>query len=124
MTRRRRSNLFSLAMKSAEVMGATSQVMSHRLARMAGARFPMEARDREEFVRMATEKPLAFLEAWQAMAAGILGVNRAMVASLLGGRIYSSRPLKAQLRLLERGLDPIHRKVTANAKRLRKTKSR
>jgi hypothetical protein len=124
MARRRRTNPFSLAMKSAEIMGAAPQVISQRLARMADARFPMEERDRKEFVRMAAEKPLAFMEAWQEMAAGMLGVNRALMAALLGGRVRSACPQKAQLRLLDRTLDPIHRKVTSNARRLGKSKSR
>jgi hypothetical protein len=122
--RRSRRNPFSLAIKSAEVMGAVPQVVSHRLARMATAGFPLEERDRKEFIGMAVEKPLAFIEAWQAMAAGMLGVNQAFLTSLFGGNAYSLHPHAAQLRLFERMLDPIHRQVTSNARRLRKTKLR
>lgn len=100
-------------------MLAVPQVVSHRLARMATARFPPEERDRKEFIRMAAEKPQAFVQAWQAMAAGMLGVNRALLTALFGGR-----PHPIQTRLFDRMLDPIHRKVTSNARRLRKTKLR
>lgn len=116
-TRRRRP--ISPAIKSAEIMAAVPQVVGHRLARMAAARFPLEERDRKEFIRMAAEKPLAFMETWQAMAAGMLGLNRALFTSLFGGR-----PHPTQMRLFDRMLDPIHRKVTSNARRLRKTKLR
>jgi hypothetical protein len=121
---RRRNNPFSSAIKSTEVMAAIPQVVGHRLARMASAQFPMNARDRDEFLRMALEKPQAFAEAWQAMAAGMFDVQRAFMVSFFGGKPYSTRSQKAQLRLIERTLNPIHRKVTANARRLAKTKLR
>ncbi|MGE5468285.1 MAG: hypothetical protein ACM3Y9_12750 [Ignavibacteria bacterium] len=124
MARRRRTSMFSLAMKSAEVMGAAPHVVRHRLARMAAARFPMAERDRKEFAGMAAEKPLAFFAAWQGLAAGMLEINRAILASFLGGRPFSSLPHKAQLRALDRALNPIHRKVTSNARRLKNTKLR
>ena len=62
-------------------------------------------RDRNEFCRMWTEKPAAFLEAWVAMTMEMHRANVALAARMWGA-----------------GLAPLHRTAAANAKRLRRAR--
>lgn len=82
---------------------------------------------------MVLEKQTVYVESCSAMAINMLRVNQAIAASALSlqGRAFSGmlpRPAaQAKLRragvsLLSAGLAPIHRKATANARRLRRTK--
>ena len=112
------------------------QVIAHRVIRLALAGPKVSARDRKEFQRMITEKIAGFSESWVAM------VRQATLASqALAGSIFKSflsmargkRPSatasvaqlrRAALRVLDKGVAPVHRKAVANAKRLRRTKLR
>ena len=62
--------------------------------------FPSQ-RDRAEFHRMWTEKPIAFYQSWNAMMLEIYRGNVALATRVLGA-----------------GLAPVHRRAAANAKRL------
>jgi hypothetical protein len=102
MTRRRKS----AAVKAVELSIAAPQVIAHRTARMLAAGGHPNARDRLEFQRMSTEKVFAFWESMTAMY---------MAAWLT--------PFSAA-KIMAKGLDPVHRRATANARRLRRIRRR
>ena len=62
-------------------------------------------RDRDEFLRMWTEKPAAFFQAWSAMMLEMYRANFAMAMRVWGA-----------------GLAPLHRRAAANARRLRRVR--
>lgn len=138
--RSKRSATRSLV-KSVELALATPAVIAHRTARMLAAGATPGAADRREFARMGHEKVQAFGEAYVAMAA------RAQRAQLewwmafaqawwapwmkpwwlgqspqwLGARTRNALSRRASLSMLDvlaRGLAPVHRTATANARRL------
>lgn len=136
MPTRRAPKASSVAVKAAELAVAVPQVVAHRVARMAIAGPTLSARDRKEFERMVAEKQTAFAEAWQAMAAQSLHANQALAASMLRsawsptadgaptpGEV-AAQWHDAALGVLGKGLEPVHRKAVANAKRLARTKLR
>jgi hypothetical protein len=102
MRRRRKS----AAVKAVELSLAAPQVIAHRTARMMAAGANPSARDRREFQRMGTEKVFAFWESMNAMwwAAWMTPWSTA--------------------KIMEKGLAPLHRRTTANARRLRRRKKR
>ena len=135
MPSRKRSTTRSIATKSAELAFATPLVVAHRLARMAMSGPIMSARDRKELHLMGTEKATAFAESWNAMALQTFRLNQEIAARLfyafwqLPSKRFSSAHALAQLQsgalsVLREGIAPIHRKATANAKRLSRTKLR
>ena len=135
MSRRSMRKASSIAAKSAELALAVPQVVAHRLARMAHAGPAPSARDLKEFNLMVTEKSAAFMQAWQAMAMQSVFANQAMAASFVRsfwsprrGRVMPAKVVAqlqgAVLGILGKGLAPVHRKATANAKRLARTKRR
>jgi hypothetical protein len=131
---RRKSS--TLAIKSAQLALAVPQVVAHRVARMAMAGPALSERDRKEFELMVAEKESAFAEAWQAMAAQTVRANQALAVSMLqsfwspaswgkpvAGKL-AAQMQSATLGILGKGMAPIHRKATANARRLAGTKLR
>ena len=134
-TRRRRATQ-SLAVKAAELALAVPQVIAHRVIRLALAGPKVSARDRKEFQRMITEKIAGFSESWVAMVRQATLANQALAGSIF--RSFLSMPRgkrpsatasvaqlrRAALRVLDKGVAPVHRKAVANAKRLRRTKLR
>ena len=102
MRRRRKS----AAVKAVELSIAAPQVIAHRTARMLAAGANPDARDRREFQRMGTEKVFAFWESMNAMywAAWLTPWSAA--------------------KIMAKGLDPVHRRATANARRLRRIRKR
>jgi hypothetical protein len=126
-----------LAAKTSELASAVPQVMAHRLARMAVAGPKLSERDRKEFARMFAEKNSAFSESWKAMAQQALRSNQALTMSLArsfwtppslrrkaAGSALAVQWNNAALDVFGKGLAPVHRKATANAKRLARTKLR
>jgi hypothetical protein len=83
-----------------EVAMATPEIIAHRTARMMLGGWPPSARDQSEYVRMFQEKGEAFVESWIA----------ATLAWQRGGAIA-----------MQQGLGPVHRRVTANRRRLART---
>lgn len=85
---------------------------------------------------MVEEKNAAFVESWRAMCVQAALANQAFAASFFRSFLtaaHGKRPSaaasvvqvqKAALGVLSKGLDPVHRKGTANAKRLARTKLR
>ncbi len=122
MPRRRPSSSSSsssaLARQAGELAFAVPQVVGHRLARMALAGPVLNARDRREFHGMGQEKVIA---SWQSMFAMQWAMGQAMqqtwMAMLQGARV----PALDTVSILSKGMAPVHRKATANARRLART---
>ncbi|MGY8905401.1 MAG: polyhydroxyalkanoate granule-associated phasin [Burkholderiales bacterium] len=126
----------SLAVKSAELALAVPQVVAHRVTRMAMAGPTLSPRDRKEFDLMVAEKESAFAASWSAMATQTVRANQALATSMFRSfwsaalrgkpvRAPSAAALRrAALGIVGKGLDPVHRKAVANAKRLAKTRLR
>jgi len=117
--RRRRRNSARLATQAFELSLAAPHVMAHRLARLAFAGPSPSARDRREFHRMGAEKLAAFCESWSAMYLALwrANLNLALWPSQMWSPAWGAR---TGLGILGRGLAPIHRRATANARRLRR----
>ena len=84
---------------------------------------------------MGAEKVAAFTESWNAMALQTIRANQALTFGFLrtfwtawAAGSPSSRTVgrlqSAALDVLGKGIAPVHRKATANAKRLARTKLR
>lgn len=120
MPRRSRSAA-PLARQAGELAFAVPQVVAHRLTRMALAGPVPSARDRREFHGMMQEKVHAFWQSWFAMGWAVLAATqKAWLAGLQGARV----PLLDTQAVLAHGLAPVHRKATANARRLARTRLR
>lgn len=127
MPKARRSPARSLSAKLAEVGVAAPQVIAHRLTRMALAGPTPSARDRKEFTGMVAEKQMAFAQAWLGMLAEGMRFQQQLALSLFTlstPQQHSARIRKAAARIADAGIAPVHRKATANARRLAKTKLR
>ena len=136
MPSRHKRKTKSLLSKAAELVFAVPQVVAHRVTRMAISGPSVSERDRKEFQRMGAEKTAAFIESCNAMTMQAFRVNQALAASFF--RSFWSPSLKikpsasavaaqlnsAALGVLGKGMAPVHRKATANAKRLARTKLR
>lgn len=106
------------------------------MTRMALSGKTPSARDRKEFERMVAEKNAAFVESWNAMAVQAVRANQTLAASFFksffaaarGKRPSAARAAaqfrRAALGVAAKGFAPVHRKATANAKRLGRTKLR
>lgn len=136
MTATTRSKARRLSAQSAELALAVPQVMAHRLARMAAAGHQPDARDRREFQRMGAEKVAAFTASWMAMGAEMWRIQQQ--GALLMMRAWSNpwlvrwpspggesrRMQNAALGIVSKGLAPVHRAATGNARRLGRAKPR
>lgn len=112
-----------IATKAVELAFATPQVMTHRMARIAVAGAPPSPRDRREFHRMGAEKIAAFYESWNAMFLALLRANMNLALSPFQFWWSSGRGWRTSMGVLDAGLAPIHRRATANARRLRRRRS-
>jgi hypothetical protein len=130
MSKRRKTSparRHSLMMKSVELALAVPQVMGHRLWRMALAGPLPSAVDRAEFQLMGLEKLAAFAESWQAMSWQMWQIQQDLVLGMMrlwlpwwpGRNVFSQHWLRqAGAGVLSAGLAPVHRRATANARRL------
>ena len=110
-----------LATQAAELALAVPQVMAHRLTRLSLAGPFPNARDRREFHGMGREKVHAFWQSWFAMGWAMTQAwQKAWIAMLQGARM----PMVDAQAVLARGMAPVHRKATANARRLARTRLR
>lgn len=118
-----------------QIAFAAPRVIAHRTLRLAMAGPLLSERDRKEFTLMSSEKAIAFTESWGGMAIHLLRVNQRMTMSLLSPwRLLSlkNKPATvllpqmqtAALEVLDKGVRPLHRGTTANARRLSKTRLR
>lgn len=110
-----------------EIALAAPQVVAQRTTRMALAGARPSARDQREFVRMGQEKAEAFGESWLAMGARLWQLQTAFAAQWWGQwmrqgpqlLMAAEQPLlQAWPHVMASGLKPVHRRVTANVKRL------
>jgi hypothetical protein len=130
MNRRRTRNLTT---QMSELALAAPQVVVHRLTRMALSGAQPSARDQREFALMSKEKQAAFQESWMAMGMQAWRVQQQMAMSfwqaawLPGAKARAPTATQwqnAMLGVLGQGLQPVHRRAVANAKRLGRTKLR
>jgi len=103
---------------------AVPQVVAMRTARILAAGAKPSARDRRELERMGTEKVLAY---WESMNAMGLEMARAQQQYALFAMRQWWSPWASPwsmaagaARILDKGLGPVHRRASANARRLRK----
>ena len=95
-----------------------------RTARMLAAGASPDARDRREFQRMGTEKALAFWESVNAMGLAMAAAQQRYALAAMC-RWWSPWPnpwsvAQSTTKILEKGLAPVHRRASANARRLRR----
>lgn len=134
-----------LMRQSAELAMAAPQVVAMRLAGMAAGGVAPDARTRGEYARMGIEKAIAAQQSFAAMGwqlfqvqqqwalqamtqwmrllampiMGASGTHRALQAlPALGSPAVEMQ--RALVQIAQRGLDPVHRRATANLRRLRK----
>ncbi len=139
MNKTSRRRALRLNAQTAELMLATPQVVAHRLARMSTAGAGESRLDQQELHRMSAEKFAAFGESWSQMALQILKANQQMARAFMfapwvsvrtmsgAARVQSSIVKQMQssaLQVLSSGLAPVRKRAVANAKRLRRAKSR
>jgi len=133
VTSRRSRQTRSLMTQWAELAFAVPQVVAHRVTRMAIAGSAPSARDRREFELMSAEKTAAFNESWNAMAVQTMRANQALALSMLrslwipgraSANAVTTQLQNTALAVLGKGMAPVHRKATANARRLARTKLR
>ena len=124
MASRRTRKSMSLAAQAVELGIAAPQVIAYRLAKMASAGATLSPSDSAEFMRMGSEKIEAANESWAAMANQAFLENQKlairMAQSFWGmGRSPGARQVNdAAMRILGKGMAPVHRRAVANAKRL------
>ena len=119
----------SLAIRTAELAFAAPQVVAHRVARMSSTGPALSKRDQREFRLMGSEKMAAFAASWTAMVLQAVRAQQALYLSFvrslwspwLGSRAASrmaGQLQNAALGVLDKGIRPVHRTATGNAKRL------
>ena len=127
----------SLQRKAAELMVAAPVVVAHRVGRMMLARANPSRRDQKELTLMASEKTDAMAESWSAMGRSVMRSNQRNLQSgfvaWMNPHTYSElavgklpKALRAPwsrvsddiVRATLHGLEPVHRRAVANAKRL------
>ncbi|MGH8615187.1 MAG: hypothetical protein ACREYF_24990 [Gammaproteobacteria bacterium] len=74
-----------LASTTAEMLGASAYVIGHRTARMAGGGAKPSLHDQREYTRMVQEKFEAAAESAQAMAGGMLALQRQWLRWVMAG---------------------------------------
>lgn len=137
-SRRKDVTAVSLVTRGHELAIAVPQVIGHRVARMALAGPVLSARDHKEFSGMVAEKQVAFMQSWMAMWAHAMQAQQRLALSLwqvcwpTPGGAHPGQTLlqageawqRASLGVIDKGLAPVHRKATANARRLARTRLR
>ena len=136
MSLRRNRKAATLAIQATELAVAAPLVVAHRLSRLALAGGMPARRDHRELTLMGAEKVAAFHESWNAMFSQSIRIQQDIVAStwrsfwfpwLYAGSIAALPKVDlphAALRILSKGIAPVHRRAVANAKRLSRTSVR
>ena len=121
----------SLVERSVELSTAVPEVIAHRISNFMLSGFQPSEDHNEEFQLMLSEKSDAFIDSWQAMALQTSKVNQEIYSSIMqtmftpwwnlqAVEVYTHREFnKAALSVLNKGLEPIHKTTTSNAKRLK-----
>ena len=140
MNKTSRRKALRIGVQATEMMFAVPQVVTHRLGRMKATGTRTSARDQREFQRMGAEKVAAFGESWAEMMLQMLKAHQQMMQTWMAASTTAFRsPTSAAARrsltraaaqmqestlsVMSSGLAPVHRRATANAKRLRRVKS-
>lgn len=119
--------------KYMELAVAVPQVIAHRVTRAALAGPIMSERDQKEFQRMVYEKQAAFTQAYREMSVQMFRVNLQLTTTLIRAFFaplsLTAISMAAQTQhavgtVLGKGLAPIHRTATLNARRLSKVPPR
>jgi hypothetical protein len=110
--------------KFAELSVAAPQVVALRTARMLAAGANPGARERRELERMGTEKMLAFWESMNAMALEMAKAQQQYALFAMrqwwSPWVSPASVAASATKVLEKGLAPVHKRASANARRLRK----
>jgi hypothetical protein len=118
--RHRTSEAQRRARRSFEAAAAAAQTIAIRSSMMAAATTPAALAD-PEFQRMYVEKVEAAWMAGAAMAAAVPNLCAAWLDTAFSGALPFSAAMTltdAGMRVLDAGFAPVHRAVTANARRL------
>lgn len=120
-----------LSRQAWELSVAAPQVMAQRMVRMALAGSQPSLQDQKEFKEMSDEKVEAFYQSWSAiwvqMFKSQMAIAEAMTtavttAVVAGKALSADSTLSAMSReankVIYAGMEPVHRKAVANAKRL------
>jgi hypothetical protein len=133
---RRNRKVAILAIQATELAATAPLVVAHRLSRLALAGHIPTRRDRRECTLMGAEKVAAFHESWNAMFIQSIRIQQGIAASMwrsfrfpwLNGGPFVTLPKidlpHAALGMMSKGMAPVHRRVVANARRLRRTGKR
>lgn len=124
-----------LSVQATELALAVPQVIAHRMARLAISGPLPSARDRKEFDLMSAEKVEAFSESLNAMVEQACHAHGQLAASTISSIWFPWAPAARQAastapvnyvtalsQILDKGMAPVHRRATANAKRLSRTR--
>jgi hypothetical protein len=121
------------ASQATELAFAAPRVVNKRVAQMMFAGPLPSADDRKEFKLMSDEKTEAFKESWTAMATeSVLAQHRlaiSMTTSMLkaawfpwvtptSNDLFSNQMGVAAMGVLSKGMEPVHKRAVANARRL------
>jgi hypothetical protein len=126
---RRRSPTRRLLTQGVELAFGVPEVVARRAARIAMAGAAPSAHEREELLRMTNEKVAALYEAWNGMVLAVWRANLHLLLSStactmpwggIGRRQRRRIAQRTAVDILASGVTPFHRRVMANAKRLRK----
>ncbi|MDB5818227.1 MAG: Proline dehydrogenase [Rhizobacter sp.] len=123
------SSWLKSAVTTWEIAVAAPQVISARLAQMALAGSTPNKAEQAEFSLMGMEKVNAFGESMQAMAVPLLNTQQVLAKTLAQQWLHLLSPFafrqpsgraleRSMMRVMDTGLAPVHRVVTANARRL------
>ncbi len=108
-----------LIRQSTELAVAAPAVVAHRLTQMARAGLAPGPADHAELQRMTLEKVAAFQQGWMAMWLEAWRWPWSLWShGLPGARPPRGSAWEPWLRVAAAGLAPVHRKATANARRL------
>lgn len=123
---RRRTPSPRVAQQVAELALAAPQVIALRTARLAAAGHSPSRQDQAEFVRMGSEKLIAFQQSWAAMwlASWRVQVMLAQAVSSGSASALAEASRAALGVVLSAGLAPIHRRAVSNARRLSRGRRR
>ena len=112
--------------KAAELSLAVPQVVAMRTARMLAAGVNPSARDRRELERMGTEKYMAFWESMSIIGLEMLKAQQQYALRAMGQWwspwVSPWSAVTSAARIMEKGMGPVRKRASANARRLRKSR--
>lgn len=121
----------TLIKQTAALTRATPQVIAHRINQLSLAPLTLSPLAMQELYTMTTEKVLATQQSWLAMSTEIATINQRYMTSMISAfwtpwAIQSADTFSAldyhqqNLKVLNKGIEPIRKVAESNAKRLNK----